>query len=207
MRQAFKGLCPLSRGVIVIVAILLAVPGLAQQAKGSEARTTDPAWKAARERLADTLASESVEQVEIKATTFDEAMSLIYRVTDTYLDGAGARFSDPATAAEYGVRVVEGLDKHKVTPTVKSLVGGEHLVVVTQDDARALGQLLLETATIIRRIDQGGTVRLSIRDTAARIFGSFLYDSEVGIPLVQQYLEQARELAGKPLDDLVRYAK
>ncbi len=206
MRKPFNELVWMSQ-LAIITAVALTATAMAQEPATPGVWAGDPGWKAARERLADTLASESVEQVEIEATTFDEAMNLIYRVTDTYLAGAESRFSDPATAAEYGVRIVEGLDKHTVTPTVKTLVGGEHLVVASEDDAQALGQLLFETATIIRRIDEGGTVHLSVRDTAARIFNGFLYDSEIGIPLVHQYLAQAQELAGKPLGDLVRYGK
>lgn len=206
MRRAFNHLTR-AACVVALSGLVLTTWATAQEPAPTGSLPAGPGWQKARERLADTLASESVEQVEIEATTFDGAMALIYRVTDTYLGGAAARFSDPATAAEYGVRVIEGLEKHKVTPTVKTLVGGEHLLISSGDDARALGELLLTTATIIRRIDEDGKVRLSVRDTAARIFNGFLYDSEVGIPMVQQYLEQARELGRQPLGELTRYAK
>ena len=190
--------------LVVLLAVASPPPGLAA---GTGEVAPDASWAAARERLADALTSESIEQVDIVATTFDEAMTLIYRAVDTYLDGARASFPDAATAAEYGVRIIEGLDRHTVKPTVKTLVGGQHVVVITMDDARALGELLLATARVIRRIDENGTMPLSVRDTATRIFDSFLFDSENGVPMVVQYLEQVRALAAKPRGDLARYSR
>ena len=191
----------MARSRFVPVALLAA--GLAMAAPGPA-----PGEAAgARERLADLLASERMERVEFSAASYDRAMALIYTAVDTYLAEAVPRLGGVETAEAYGVEVFEALDAHRIRYADEDgydLTGERRIVVSTESEAEALGELAAEVASMLHDAHAGRGV--AVQAAARRIFEGMLPVEGNGQPLVEQYLVRLRTLSGPDRRELLRWA-
>jgi len=99
-------------GLTMMVAIAVAATGVLEAE--SQAVPHDDAYRQAKEQMADLLASEEFDKVEVSAASFDRAMDFIYMAVETYLDQAVPGLGDVETAREFGVDVLQGLNDHKI---------------------------------------------------------------------------------------------
>jgi len=193
---------------MVVVAVVLAAGVAWAQATGPEtAVPRDDAYRQAREQLADLLASEDFDKVEVAASSFDRAMELIYRAVETYLDRAVPALGSIETAREYGVEVLGGLQDHTIhyaDDDGYDLAGERRLLISSESDAADLGELLARTAIMIHAAHPGHGVE--IRTAARRIFDGMLPVQGTGQPLVSQYLVRLRTLTRSGQRELMRYA-
>ncbi len=168
----------------------------------------DGAYMKAREQIADLLASESLENVDFRAVTFDEAMNLIYTTTDSYLEGAIEPLGGIELAREYGAEVVAGLEDHKVrykNDDGIDLVGDRVFAVKTVDEARQLGELLRRVAEIVHQARPGHGV--SIRRAAEKVFETLLPSAGTGQSLVTQYVVRLRTMTAADRKQLIEYLR
>ncbi len=166
----------------------------------------DAAYKAAREHLADLLASEEITKVEVASSSFDDAMQLIYATVDTYLGRAVASLGVKA-AEEYGVEVIRGLEDHDVHYADQDglqLVGEQRVLISNEEQARQLGELLARVADLIHEGHGGRGV--NIRSAARKIFGAMLPTMGTGQSLATQYLNHLRLMTEAEKKALIKYA-
>ena len=166
----------------------------------------DAAYRAAKEHLADLLASEEVTKVEVASSSFDEAMQLIYATVDTYLSRAVGSLG-AETAEEYGVEIIRGLEDHDVRYADQDgleLVGEQRVLISNEKQARELGELLARVADLIREGHGGRGV--NIRSAARKIFEGMLPTRGTGESLATQYLVRLRLMTDAERQALVKYA-
>lgn len=166
----------------------------------------DAAYRAAREHLADLLASEEVTKVEVASSSFDEAMQLIYTTVDTYL-GRAVGSLGVKDAEEYGVEIIRGLEDHDVHYADQDgleLVGEQRVLISNEDQARQLGELLARVADLIHEGHGGRGV--NIRSAARKIFEGMLPTRGTGESLATQYLVRLRLMTDAEKRALVKYA-
>ncbi len=167
----------------------------------------DAAYRQAREQLADLLASEEFDKVEVAAASFDRAMDLIYTAVDAYLERAVPELGGIGAAREYGVEVLRGLDDHRIHYADEDgydLAGERRLLISNEQEAAELGELLARVAGLIHDAHAGRGVE--IRTAARRIFEGMLPVQGTGQPLVSQYLVRLRTLTRSDRRELMRYA-
>jgi len=167
----------------------------------------DDAYNQAREQLADLLASEDIEKIDISAATYDRAMNLIYMAVETYLDRSIPELGDARTALDLGKNVLKGLNEHKVHykgDNGYDLVGDRNILIAQEDDARDLGELLARVAGMIH--EAHGLPGLQAERAARRIFEGMLPVEGTGQSLVEQYLVSIRMLSKADRKMLLKYA-
>ena len=167
----------------------------------------DAAFLQARERLADMLASEDFEKVDVSAASFDRAMDLIYTAVDAYLDGSVPLLGDAETAGEFGSDVLQGLNDHTMYYADENgydIVGRRRLLISSEKDARDLGEVL---AMVVRLLD-GAHVRpgATARSAARKIFEGMLPVEGTSQTIVNQYLVRLRMLSKADRKELLEYA-
>ncbi|MEN8165192.1 MAG: hypothetical protein ABFS37_13765 [Acidobacteriota bacterium] len=173
----------------------------------SEDVSRDAEYLRAREQMADLLASEEFEKVEVSAISFDQAMSWIYLAVETYLDQAAPALGEGQEAREYGVEVLRGLNEHKVRFSGDDgydLVGDRNLLVSTEQDALDLGEVLARVAIMINESGVGSGISVEI--AAKRIFEGMLPAAGTNQSLISQYLTTLRIMSKAEQRELLRYA-
>ncbi|HHQ49101.1 MAG TPA: hypothetical protein ENK19_09515 [Acidobacteria bacterium] len=191
--------------VVMVVVIMTALPGVAGAA--TDEVPHDAAYRRAREQMADLLASEKFDKVEIATASFDKAMALIYTAVDGYLARAIPALGGVETARKFGVAILEGLNDHTIHYADEGgydLVGNRRLLISNQEDAEDLGELLAEVATLIRSAHGG--VGVDVRRAARKIFEGMLPVAGTGQPLVRQYLTRLRTMSKAERRALLEYA-
>ncbi len=189
----------------MMVAFVVAVMGV-MAAESLEA-TDDAAYRRAREQMADLLASEDFERVDISAASFDRAMVLIYTAVDNYLDQAVPGLGDVESAREFGVDVLQGLNDHKIRYVGDSgyaLAGKRRVLISGEEDATDLGELLAKVALLIH--EGHGKPGIDARKAARRIFEGMLPVEGTGQSLVSQYLVRLRMMSKADRKELLKYA-
>jgi len=192
-------------GKAIVVVVMAALAGVAQAAAVGVPH--DAAYLRAREQMADMLASEDFEKVEIAAASFDDAMGLIYTAVDGYLEQAIPALGDVDTARKYGVAILQGLNDHKIHYADENgydIVGKRFVLVSTGEDAKNLGELLARVAILIHGAHGG--VGVDLRRAARKIFEGMLPVEGSGEPLVTQYLVRLRSLSKSGRKQLLEYA-
>lgn len=198
-----------SRWTIVILLVGIVVAGVVSAGDTSDATAVprDAAYTKTREQLADVMASEKFDKVEFAASSYDRAMDLIYRAVETYLDRAIPALGGVETAREYGVEVLGGLEDHTIhysNDDGYDLVGDRRLLISSETDATALGEVLARVAILIHDGHPGHGVE--IRTAARKIFDGMLPVEGNGQPLVSQYLVRLRTLTKHDRAEMMRYA-
>ncbi len=149
----------------------------------------EPASGTARERLADLLASDSIDRIDVVATTFNTAMSRIYTTADLVLQSLETVFDDTATAYDVVAAVVVALDDHEVRTS--AIISGEPVfMILDEEDATTLAEVI---ATVSRLVAAHG-VTSAPRATAERIFRLLVVDTELPLAPLEQYRSQLHEL-------------
>jgi hypothetical protein len=136
---------------LTMLLIMVAVIG-SVNAEETQKVPRDAAYLGAREQMADLLASEEFEKVDVSAASFDRAMDFIYMAVETYLDQAVPGLGDVESAREFGVDVLVGLNDHKIRfagDDGVSLSGKRRLLISGEQDAKDLGELLARVAMLI----------------------------------------------------------
>ncbi len=192
-------------GLTMMVAIAVAAAGVLEAE--SQAVPHDDAYRQAKEQMADLLASEEFEKVDVSAASFDRAMDFIYMAVETYLDQAVPGLGDVETAREFGVDVLQGLNDHKIRYAGDSgyaLAGKRRVLISGEEDAKDLGELLAQVAMMIH----GGRKRVSIdtRSAARKIFEGMLPVEGTGQPLVTQYVVRLRMMSEGDRKRILEYA-
>jgi len=200
---------------LMVLATVVAAMGVAEAVSeeivseeiASEEAPNDAAYLRAREQMADLLASEEFERVDISAVSFDRAMALIYMAVDNYLDQAVPGLGDVESAREFGVDVLIGLNDHKIRYAGDdgvSLVGKRRLLISGEQDAKDLGEVLARVAMLI---DGGhGRPGINARLAAQRIFEGMVPVQGTGQSLVSQYVVTLRMLTKADSKALVDFA-
>jgi len=194
-----------NRVVGLMVLTMVVVVGVVEAE--SQEVTPDAAYRQAREQMADLLASEEFDKVDVSAASFDRAMDFIYLAVETYLDKAIPGLGDVETAREFGVDVLRGLNDHKIRYAGDSgyaLAGKRRVLISGEEDAKDLGELLARVATMIH----GGRKRVSIdtRSAARKIFEGMLPVEGTGQPLVTQYVVRLRMMSEGDRKRILEYA-
>ena len=175
-----------------LLAIALAVPFAGAQ----PAAQTD-AQALARREITDLLASNAIQRVDIRATNYESAGTLMKTVADTYLAAAVTPLGGAKTAGAYAVAVINGLNDHRVKGAVR-IFGGASLAVAGEQDAKDLGTLIATAAVAIHRAAAAAPGRVLLRDTAKNLFDAVTADGESTEPLLAQYLHQVKAIAAGP---------
>jgi len=196
---------PCVRPVSLMTVLLLAVATMAGAVLPDVSH--DAAYTRAREQMADVLASEKFEKVEVAAASFDRAMVLIYTAVERYLDEAIPALGNVDTARTYGVAVLRGLNDARIRWAGEdgyNLAGKRRLLVSNEDDATTLGDVLARVAILIHdgRPDPGADLRRAAR----KIFESLLPVEGTGQPIVDQYLVQLRMMSKADRKRLLEFA-
>ncbi len=193
--------------VILVAGVVAAGVVCAGDAGDTTPVPRDAAYTKTREQLADVMASEKFDKVEFAASSYDRAMDLIYRAVETYLDRAIPALGGVETAREYGLEVLGGLEDHTIhysNDDGYDLVGDRCLLISSETDATALGEVLARVAVLIHDGHPGHGVE--IRTAARKIFEGMLPVQGNGQPLVSQYLVRLRTLTKHDRAEMMRYA-
>lgn len=195
----------MSRVVLVVFLVLVATTGV--MAEDSQEVPRDEAYENAKEQMADILASEDFEKVDVSAASFDRAMDLIYLSAGKYLDYAIPVLGDTETAREFGVEVLQGLNEHKIRYAGDdgySLVGKRRLLISGEQDALDLGEVVARVAILIN--DGHGRPGINVRPAARKIFEGMVPAQGTGQPIVSQYLVKLRMLTKADTKLLLEFA-
>ena len=192
-------------GLMMMVAIAVAAAGVPEAEP--QAVPHDAAYGQAREQMADLLASEEFDKVDVSAASFDRAMDFIYLAVETYLDKAIPGLGDVETAREFGVDVLRGLNDHKIRYAGDSgyaLAGKRRVLISGEEDATNLGELLADVAVLIH--EGHGKPGVDARKAAGRIFEGMLPVEGTDQPLVSQYLVRLRMMSKADRKELLKFA-
>jgi len=129
----------MKRGILGLTVLLILVATIGSvNAEETQKVPRDAAYLGAREQMADLLASEEFDKVDVSAASFDRAMDFIYLAVETYLDQAISGFGDVQTAREFGVDVLQGLNDHNIRYAGDSgyaLAGKRRVLISGEEDA------------------------------------------------------------------------
>lgn len=190
---------------LMVLLIVVAVTGV--MAADSQEVPHDAAYEKAKEQMADMLASEDFEKVDISAASFDRAMELIYLAVEKYLELAIPALGDAETAREFGVDVLLGLNEHKIHYAGDdgvNLVGDRRLLISGDQDALDLGEVVARVAILIH--DGHGKPGIDVRLAAQRIFGGMVPVEGTGQSMISQYLVKLRMMSKSDTKLLVDFA-
>ena len=179
-----------SRIVVMVFLMMVATTGV--MAADSQEVPHDAAYEKAKEQMADMLASEDFEKVDISAASFDRAMDLIYIAVEKYLDYAVPVLGDAETAREFGVDVLQGLNEHKIHYAGDdgyNLVGDRRLLIAGEQDALDLGEVVARVAILIE--GARGMPGINVRPAARKIFQGMVPAEGTGQSMISQYPRQA----------------
>lgn len=168
----------------------------------------DAAYQKAREQMADLLASEDCQKIEVSASSFDRAMDWVYRAVDTYLEKAAPGLGGSERAGEYGVELLRGLNEHRVRYAEEDghdLVGDRNLLVSSEEDAVDLGELLARVAEIVDEAHVGRGV--NIQSAAKKVFESLAPTAGANQGLITQYLVELRAMSREERESLTRHLR
>lgn len=184
----------ISRVVVMVFLIVVATTGV--MANDAQEVPHDAAYEQAREQMADLLASEDFERVDISAASFERAMDLIYIAVDKYLELAIPALGDAEAAREFGVDVLQGLNEHKIHYAGDdgyNLVGDRRLLISGEQDALDLGDVVARVAILIEGAH--GMPGINVRPAARKIFGGMMPAEGTGQAMITQYLVKLRMLS------------
>ena len=167
-------------------------------------QTIDVELTAARERLTNLLASDSIDRVEFKALNMEVAIERIHLTVDTFLSSFES-LGNIGHATTSALLVTKALDDHRIQYNTAAYRSGEAFRIESDYDARELGRLIYETSLIIHRLTDEGRRSSSIQDIATSIFEGIGYDSESGHSILYQYRARVRELSSEPVENLTGY--
>lgn len=195
------------RKQILALMVLAMVATTGVMATDSQEVPHDAAYEQAKEQMADLLASEEFERVDISAASFDRAMEFIYIAVEEYLDLAISELEDVDYTREFGIDVLIGLNDHKIRYAGDdgvSLAGKRRILISSEQDAKDLGELLARVALLI----DGGRGRPGIdaRLAAERIFTGMVPVQGTDQSLVSQYVVTLRMLTKPDTKALVEFA-
>ena len=188
-----------------MMAFVVAVTGILEA--GPQEATDDAAYQQAREQMADLLASEEFEKVDVAASSYDRAMTMIYIAVDTYLDQVVPTIDDVELVREFGIDVLKGLNEHRIHYAGDdgyNLAGKRRLLISNDTDAEDLGEVLARVTLLIH--GGHGKPGFQAQRAADRIFEGMLPVEGTGQPLVKQYLVRLRMLSKADQKQLVKSA-
>ena len=150
-----------------------------------------------RERLADLLASDAIDRIDVVATRFDDAMDRIYTAVDGILAQLEPVLDSPAAAREIATDVILALDDHEVrTSTV--IAGTPVFVIIDDADAQLLANVVATATRLVIAHHNGPAPRA----TAERLFRLIVVETEEPIPPLEQYKNRLLELDNLSYDSL-----
>jgi hypothetical protein len=193
--------------LVGLMVLVIVVAGMGIVGAESQEVPRDEAYLKAREQMADLLASEEFEKVEIAAASFDRAMVRIYEAVETYLDQVIPALGDVEITREFGVDVLQGLNEHRIRYSGEDgydLAGKRRILIANDKDAHDLGELLAEVALLIH--SGHGSPGIDVRMAARRIFEGMLPVDGTQQPLVSQYLVRLKMLSKSDRKELLKYA-
>ena len=154
----------------------------------------DAAVAAARDQLVDLLASESIERIDFRAPTYDEALGLIETVAGDVLQRTRGTFPTPAQAVECIRTVAVTFDDH--TPRGLSTTFFDQLSFPVSDQASAqeLAEVLGDATVIVAQYAGPDAAADRVATAADNLFQTPILDPTEG-----QYLRQYREELGRIL--------
>jgi hypothetical protein len=161
---------------------------------------------AVRAELVQLLESEAVGRIDYHATSMDHAEALAGATVDMYLDGVLAEGFDVTRASRYGTAVINGLNDHKIIYRNKSPFAPA-IVIDSQEEALALGEVLHVLASLVDRIGEHDTVPVSIRATVGAVLDDVVVETGSQAPVVQQYVTQLQDISKRPTTQLKRFLR
>jgi hypothetical protein len=203
-----------SKRTTILSATLIAVLSTAAAASAQQALpapSPEPAAPTAeriavRADLVQLLESDAVGRIDYHATSMDRAEALANATVDTYLDGILTHGFDVTRASRYGTEVINGLNDHKITYLHKNPFAPA-IVIDSQEEAVALGEVLHLLASLVDRIGAHDTVPVSIRATVGAVLDDIVVETGSPTPIVQQYVTQLQDIRKRPMDQLKRYLR
>ena len=190
---------------LMVLAIGVAATGVVFA--GAQGETHDDAYRQAKEQMADLLASEEFEKVDVAASSYDRAMTMIYIAVDTYLDQVVPTIDDVELVREFGIDVLKGLNEHRIHYAGDdgyTLAGKRRLLISNDTDAEDWGEVLARVTLLIH--GGHGKPGFQAQRAADRIFEGMLPVEGTGQPLVKQYLVRLRMLSKADQKQLVKSA-
>jgi hypothetical protein len=204
------------RTFLVAVAVLMAMQWAgvrAQQSQQDESPTEQikrdaignyEERKAARDALADLLASDAIERLDFVATSMDQAMRRVDMVAEPFFADAYARLGDVEAAKQQCTAVIQGFNDHTIRLSSVGRMTGA--IEITSDaDARLAGELFTAVARLVERLEPKIGEKVPPRRLARKIFSqTTIYETSAASPIAQ-YLETVAGLAERSDEQLLRY--
>lgn len=195
--------------MLVIVFTLLGVAALAAAEQPATPSTydpeNDPACAHAREQVADLLASDAIERIDVVAMTFDDAMELIYTTVDGILARAMDRFEDPVGAAAFASDVVEAFDSHEPRGLSMTFLEDAEIEITDSDKAESLGALLGAATVLVRQHVGADASPERVRAAATGLFRSVVLEPDGGMSYLDQYLTHVETVAAMSPSNRVKF--
>lgn len=160
---------------------------------------------AAREQLADLMASDQLDRVDFQAETFDQAMDLVYRAVDTVLERCRQDLRDPAETARVAGDVLEAFNGHTPRGLATTLMDSKEFPITNLDDATVLGDLVGIATVLVREFVGPDASPERLQQAATNLFTSVVIEPDGGISYLRQYLEHVQHVADLPLDERARF--
>jgi hypothetical protein len=195
--------------VALATALSTAAAALPQQTPPASApQPTAPSAErvAVRAELVQLLESDAVVRIDYHATSRERADALAEATVDTYLDGVLADGFDVTRASRYGTAVIDGLNDHKIIYRNKSPFAPA-IVIDSQEEAAALGEVLHMLASLVDRVGGHDTVPVAIRATVGAVLDDVVVETGSQAPIVQQYVTQLQDIGKRPTTQLKRYLR
>jgi hypothetical protein len=167
--------------------------------------TDDASVSAAREQLADLMASDRLDRVDFRAETFDQAMDLVYRAVDTALERCRQDLRDPSDAARVAGDVLEAFNGHTSRGLATTLMDSKEFPIANLDDATALGDMVGMATVLVREFAGPDASPERIQKAATNLFTSVAIEPDGGLSYLRQYLEHVQHVADLPLDQRARF--
>ncbi len=164
---------------------------------------TDDGWSAealgaAREQLTDLLANESIDRLDFRARTFEEAIGLITTTAGMALEHARDELTTPDEAVRYIQSVTLAFNTHQPRGLGLTLPKIADLPISDAETAGRLGELLGISASMVRQYVGPGATPEQITDVGTHLFRHIYLDPGWGLTYLDQYYVGVAWIAGLP---------
>jgi hypothetical protein len=187
-------------GLLVVLSL-----GLAWTSAAAGDWTDAESVSAAREQLADLMASDQLDRIDFRAETFDGAMDLVYRAADAALERCRQDLRDPAETARVAGVVLDVFNSHTSRGLATTLMDSKEFPITNPDDATALGDMVGIATLLVREYAGPDASPERIQTAATNLFTTVVIDPDGGLSYLRQYLEHVQHVADLPIDERARF--
>jgi hypothetical protein len=157
----------------------------------------------ARETLTDLLFSDTVDRIDIQATTYEEGTAYVTATADKIIEIGLPIFGDAQDVANRGVEVIRALNSSTARGLYATFGKDKQMIFVRDErQARTLGELVGTAMSII--YDEYGP-GISYQAKAGNLFNKVRVDPEDSASMLDLYLETVEFVEGLPPKERAKY--